>query len=116
MRPLALSLLAASLLATPAFAQGVMAPGAMPPPPSASEPRPKAEAATPAKKQRAQRRAKAEGQDTTMRPGTAGTSGGGSYRERIDTRPGAGAMELEDDPRSARPIMQNGRPGMGMRF
>ena len=116
MRPLALSVLAATLLATPALAQGVMTPGAMPPPPSASEARPKGEAATPAKKPRAQRRAKADGTDVSVRPGTAASGGAPSYRDRIDTRPGGGAMELEDDPRSARPIMQNGRPGMGMRF
>ncbi len=114
MRLPAMSLLAASLLAAPALAQGVMAPGTMPPPPSASEPRPKAEPTT-TRKPRAQRRAKEDGSDVTVRPGTA-TSSSGSYRDRIDTRPGSGAMELEDDPRAARPIMQNGRPGMGMRF
>lgn len=113
MRSFALSLAAATLLAAPAFAQGVMTPGAMPPPPSASEPRPKAERATDTKK-RQPRRARTESGEPTLR--TPSTASAPAYRERIDTRPGGGALQLEDDPRAVRPMMQNGRPGMGMRF
>ena len=39
--------------------------------------------------------------------------------DQIDSRrprAGGSGVELEDDPRTVTPMMQNGRPGMGMRF
>ena len=117
MRPIPAFLAAASLLlATPSVAQSVMAPGAMPPPPSASDAPPRKESEAAAKKRAAARKAQAagDGDGSSRTTRSSGTQASG-YRERIDTRP-SGPIQLEDDPRAVQPMMQNGRPGMGMRF
>lgn len=93
---------ATTLATTAASAQTTMPGGqAIPPPPSANDPPPRTVA--PAKKTRA-------------KPATAASrESQGSYTDRIDTRPARGDIQLEDDPR-VRPTMENGRPGVGMRF
>lgn len=94
---------ATTLATTAASAQTTMPGGqAIPPPPSANDPPPRT--VTPAKKTRAAKPATATSRESQ-----------GSYTDRIDTRPARGDIQLEDDPR-VRPTMENGRPGVGMRF
>ncbi len=126
---LSLAALAGALLfAGAAHAQGVLVPGAMPPPPSfrdstksvedgsqkrrARKPAAQAEGAVSGDEQPAPRR--------KLRATTAAPSApGGGYSGRVDDRPQptrSQGMQLEDDPRSVTPIMNNGRAGVGMRF
>ena len=116
------------LLAGAAQAQGVMTPGAMPPPPSfrdsakASESKPQ--------KRRAKRSTEVEGTTAgeteavaprrKLRASTAAPASSSSgYSGRVDDRsqraPASG-LQFEDDPRAVTPSMNNGRPGVGMRF
>lgn len=98
-----------------AVAQPVMPSVSMPPPPSSRDrigPDGSVVSGTKAARKPARKAApkQAEGEAPERRSGA--TSGA---RPEIDTRAAAGEMQLEDDPR-ARPVMQNGRAGVGMRF
>lgn len=119
--------LTALCAAAPAHAQGVMEVAPMPMPPSMRD-TPKAQ--TPAKKTRAPKAATAEDGAPATRPSAGRAarqrgqalrgSGDGRMSDQIDARPArapsGGALQMEDDPRAVSPVMQNGRPGVGMRF
>ena len=121
--PLALGLLFAG---GPVSAQSAFPAGAMPPPPSASDPLPKstAEKARTTKKARPKPTGSGElsASSSDVAPAPRGTrarsSAGEGYSDRIDTRsaPASRSLDLEDDPRAVRPILQGGKPGLGMRF
>ncbi|MDB5512407.1 MAG: hypothetical protein JWR08_1890 [Enterovirga sp.] len=106
-------LLAAALLgAGAAQAEGVMDPAKMPMPPSARDPAPRSE---PKAAPRGAARPRAQGPAAaSQRPQGAQTP---DYGSRIESRPARSeGFKLEDDPRAVAPVMQNGRPGVGMRF
>ncbi len=105
---------------------GVFRPGAMRPPPSAAEPRgePRSEPAPrrgrPRPAAAGTSGASASSDDVSRTGRRSGSSGTGSYSDRIDTRGppatrGSG-IQLEDDPRAVQPTIQGGRPGVGMKF
>lgn len=101
---------AALLAATGAMAQGVMDPAKMPMPPSARDPVPRSEP-------KAAPRASARTRTQTPAAAQTRRSDGPGYESRLETRPSRSeGFKLEDDPRAVAPIMQNGRPGVGMRF
>jgi hypothetical protein len=94
-----------ALMASAALAQSSGSPGAMPLPPSASDPPPKE-----LRPGGTHRNARSDRAKKNAAPAAAGTSAS-DYRGRLE----GSDMELEDDPR-VRPTMENGRPGLGMRF
>lgn len=114
------------LVAAPGQAQGVLPASPMPMPPSASDAPPKSGAQPrKAKPVRSDRGSVATDETGAEKPATRRTKAAAPRRstseqgvaERIDTRPArGGALQLEDDPRSVTPMMQNGRPGVGMKF
>lgn len=92
----------------------------VPPPPSASD-RIGSDGSTVAPKAKRQSKKRASGEtDAAPRERRLGTppsaAASPGYADRIDRRPARQDMQLEDDPRAVRPVMQNGRPGVGMRF
>jgi hypothetical protein len=108
-----------------AAAQGVMAPAPMDLPPSMRD-TPKADnqgrAARDRKPARATARSAEEGETRSSnrdpRRARTGASPRSEASRELETpqRRQAAPLELEDNPRGLSPVMQNGRPGVGMRF
>lgn len=114
----------ALVIGSAAHAQSVMTPGSVPPPPSfrdSEKQAAQAEARRAKKPTRAQADSAADPASAPRRTrrSNAAEAPSEGVSSRIDTRPAradARRMELEDDPRTVAPIMNNGRPGVGMRF
>lgn len=126
-RGLTLAALGTVLAAGAAQAQGVMAPAPITMPPSLRDAAPASGSAT------QPRRSRNPAADTSSKAASTAPrkklqapsatapvqSSGNSYSNRVDSRPqrpSAPAFELEDDPRAVRPVLNNGRAGVGMRF